>query len=291
MNLGRKQTTLFASWTKPFFNDTCWIVGFDFERSINKQVSSDYALRSTSASVHATYPFNRYARFNWHYRLSYDDVDIRRNKAQVTAALRAQGRNQGAVSATGVSLAYDSTDFLHTSGLRSILQGEYAGIYGDYYFLSLSYLNTYYLSLRDYAVLKLRGEMRFIQPVFGDDRARIPMNERLYLGGETTMRGFAPYSVGPVFGNQQPRGGFSSVLVSAEVMRKFLPQADAFAFVDGGYVSYSEWALRHLEWSVGFGVRLNLMQQIPMIFGVGFPLNPDRQNEVQRFFFSLGGRF
>jgi outer membrane protein insertion porin family len=291
LNLGRKQTSVQLNWAKPYFMNTCWVVSLQLDRSINKRVSDAYTLRSTSFNAMATYPVNQFLSYGVHYRLSYTDTDLRKDPKEVAKLLERQGQNQGAISAVGVNFLYNSVDYRHTRGFRSNLSAEYAGVYGTYYFARFGYENTLYISLRDFACLKLYGDLRFVQPLM-HHRNDIPLTERLMLGGESTMRGFANYAVGPVYaGSLDPRGGFSSLLLTAEVNKVFFEQLQGFLFTDGGYVSYSPWTFKHLEWSVGFGCRLNLMGQMPMTFGWGFPLNPRRKNEIQRFFFAMGGRF
>jgi hypothetical protein len=33
------------------------------------------------------------------------------------------------------------------------------------------------------------------------------------------------------------------------------------------------------------------MNRVPIILGMGFPINPDFRGQVRRFFFSMGGQF
>lgn len=125
------------------------------------------------------------------------------------------------------------------------------------------------------------------------------MSERLYLGGETSIRGYRPFSVGPKLGPNEPKGGLSSYLLSEEYQHNLLetPCLDGFVFMDAGFISFSEFTLGRQVASVGFGIRVELMRNMPIIMGMGWPMHPSQKlqgrhlNNAQRFFFAAGGAF
>jgi outer membrane protein insertion porin family len=295
-NFGKGQTSYTLSWTKPFFKDTCWVVGFDLDRSINGLKSDDYQVRKSGFSLRADYPINRFVRFGTHYRFRYEDVHLK-HKDRASEQLREQARNQGTISALGTTLAYDSVDYWHTRGLQSLFTSELATHPGKFNFLALSYLNVFYYPVIERIIFKARWDSRFVQPLFDTGRTNIPLGERLFLGGEGSVRGYRPYSLGPQFeGNMDdPKGGLSSMLVSAELKRCIVPRIDGFVFVDGGYVSGKVFYVDTFRWSVGFGARIDVMNGVPLIVGLGYPLNVAREDKnkdiVRNFFFSIGGRF
>ena len=55
INIGDKQTSYTAQWTKPYFLDTPWIVGFDLEKNNNGAFSKGYDVKTYGGNVHATY--------------------------------------------------------------------------------------------------------------------------------------------------------------------------------------------------------------------------------------------
>ncbi len=293
-NFGKGQTSYTLSWTKPFFKDTCWVVGFDLDRSINGLKSDDYRIRKSGFSLRADYPINRFVRFGTHYRFRYEDVTLK-NKDQADEQLQEQAKNQGTISAFGTTLAYDSVDYWHTRGLQSMLATEVATHPGKFNFFSFSYLNAFYYPLIERIIFKGRFDARFIQPLFDTTSPGIPLGERLFLGGEGSVRGYRPYSLGPQFAinKDEPKGGLSSMLLSAELKRCIVPRVDGFAFVDGGYVSGNVWTVSEMRWSVGLGARIEVMNGVPLIIGLGYPLNVKRgqHDDVRHFFFSVGGRF
>lgn len=298
INIGDKQTSYTLQWTKPYFLDTPWIVGVDIEKNNNRALSKAYEIKTYGGNVHSTYLIDGFWKYDIYYRARHTSIDIHDKK---NAILQEEADKTGFISAIGNSLIYDSTDHPRRAscGFRSRLAYELAGIGGDFQFMKLSYLNTHYLPFGRRGTFKTRGEIQMIK-TYGKTHPRdLPLSERLFLGGETTVRGFKPFIIGPKFGNNEPQGGVSSLLVSGEYQHNLLklPCVDGFVFVDAGYVSLSEFTLGGLQTSVGFGVRIEVMRNMPIMLGMGWPLHPSeirngvKLNNAQHFFFAIGGTF
>ncbi|MEI8366677.1 MAG: BamA/TamA family outer membrane protein, partial [Parachlamydiaceae bacterium] len=192
------------------------------------------------------------------------------------------------------NLNYDSTNHpsCPTRGFRSRLEQEIAGFGGDQAFMGLAYLNTYYKLIGPKGVLKLRGDMRFIIPLFETKRFQISLNERLFLGGDSTIRGYRVYRLGPQYSKGDPRGGMSLQMASAEYTYYLHKKFSAFVFCDSGHLSFDVWNFGTMWTSIGFGVNLQVFESAPpVVLGLGFPLNPPDSSAVKRFFFNLGGKF
>lgn len=293
-SIGAKSRKYSLSWTKPWFNDSPWVVGFDIERTNVRYISNDYSTDAGMFNLHATYLLNAYMRFGWHYRIRNSVVHLINSEKQ-SPQLQEEARNAGLISATGVSLIYDSTDHPQKprEGYRSRIEVEYAGIGGDQTFFGLGYLNSYYIPATKCGTLKLRADFRFILPVFKTSYAGMPLDERLYLGGDNTVRGYQPYALGPKFeDSDDPRGGMSLNLLTAEYSHKIFKRLDGFIFADAGNLAKQDLSIGHLRCSVGFGIRFVVFESGPPItLGLGFPINPHHKNDVKHFFFSMGGNF
>lgn len=298
INIGDRQTTYLLSWTKPYFLDTPWIFGVDLEKSKNRALSRGYEIKTYGGTIHASYIINPFLKYNIYYRARHTNIDVRDENNPL---LREEGNQTGFVSAVGNALIYDSTDHPRRAscGFRSRLGYELAGVGGNYQFMKFSYCNTYYYPFSARGTLKMRGDLQFIKTYWHTSPTDLPLSERLFLGGETTVRGYRPFIIGPKFGNNEPRGGVSSLLLSEEYQHNLLanPCLDAFVFVDAGYVSLSEFTLGKWSASVGFGIRIEVMRNMPLMFGLGWPIHPtDKVNGqdvdvAQRFFFAIGGSF
>lgn len=75
-SIGQKTTSYGLGWTKPYFMDSRWSVGFDIEKSTNSYISSDYDIKSIRYNLRATRPINAFTRFGVHYRISNSYVNF-----------------------------------------------------------------------------------------------------------------------------------------------------------------------------------------------------------------------
>lgn len=290
LNVGKKHRNMILSWTKPHFRDTPWIVGFNIEKVNNRQQSDDYDIDSLGFSLHASYPINAFLRFEWQYRLRNINIKVNDTASQ---ALKNEADNSGLLSASGLALAYDSTDnpYKPKNGFLSRLDAEFSGLGGDFSFLGFSYVNSYYIQLNSRGVFKYRADAKFIHPLGTTTTDKLPLAERLFLGGETSVRGYRPFSIGPKYDNKHPRGGISSALLSIEYLHNLTERVDVFSFIDAGHVSLEKYRIGQMQMSYGFGLRLEVFKNMPLIFGMGYPVNPKSRDEIKRFFFSIGGHF
>ena len=81
----------------------------------------------------------------------------------------------------------------------------------------------------------LRGQVEYISPV--GNTTSLPIFERLFLGGEYSIRGFDIRSVGPtVPGSLVVLGGNKSLLFNAEYLFSIVSQVRIVAFFDAGQV-------------------------------------------------------
>jgi len=306
ITLGAKQRSYNMSWLTPYFRDTLWKVGFDVffsqtqlenkkkhEVKENHKYKKKYEIDSFGGSVYAFYPLNAYWSFGTKYRFKHGKTYVDKKASEEQKELR---KLDGNVSAIGTTLNFDSTDSIMKPhrGFRSGLEAEYAGIGGDYFFMKYSYANTYYQQLWKRGILKSRWEYRFIQPIpgLGTKKAKnIPVFERFFLGGENSVRGYKAFDLGEHFENGDPKGGTSASVLSVEYLQEIISVLDAFAFIDAGSVKLQTFQLSKYKMSWGVGVRLEVMNRMPITLGVGFPVNPDSKSQVQKFFFSMGGQF
>lgn len=310
-NIGEKVTDYSIQWTKPHFLNTPWILGVNVDKSINKSLSSDYHIDSFGGNISATYICNLFSKYGVYYRGNHSRLFLKhkqdKQENNAKSAPKAESgpnidNNRGFVSAAGTTFSYDSTNHPRnpSKGLRSKLSAEIAGLGGKYHFIKLSCFNTLYRRLFKELVLKIKTEVQFIEPYNNSTPDMVPLSERFFLGGETTIRGYKPFCIGPKFDSGEPKGGISSFLISEELQHPLIkkPCINAFCFVDSGYLSMERFHIsKDFSTSIGFGVRFEFMQNVPIMLGLGWPIHPieifnDKKiNNSQRFFFALGGIF
>ena len=295
--VGSKQRSYIISWVTPYFRDTLWRVGFDTFLSQSKLQAKKYEIDSFGGSIFASYPINAYWSYGWKYRIKHANIDVSHGASHKE---RETKEGTGNVSATSISMTFDSTDSINKPhrGFRSYMEAEFSGLGGDFSFLKYSYLNTYYQNLWRRGIFKYRWDFRFIQPIWWTNHSLdIPVSERFFAGGENTVRGYKSYDLGPHFSKKgdkhggDPMGGISYSVLSAEYLHELFRMMDGFVFVDAGSVRLKKFCPSKYKMSYGFGVRLNVMANMPVTIGLGFPVNPPHKSTVQKFFFSMGGQF
>ncbi|NGX37595.1 MAG: Outer membrane protein assembly factor BamA [Chlamydiae bacterium] len=307
-NFGPKQQTYLASWLTPYFLDTSWRLGFEFVASINNSLlSKDYDLNTYNVGAFVSYPLSPYLSYGFKYRVrNYNNdvsksIDIPENADRLDPSA-----DKGVLSGMGASLIYDSTDsaLKPHRGLRATLEGEIVGLGGNADFFRTATINAYFTPLWRRGYMRYRADFRFLIP-FGQTStfADIPLSERFYLGGVSSVRGYKDFILGPRFdkkgksgeirkGKSDPAGGLSSSFLSIEYIQEILPIMDIFAFMDAGYVTDQIFDVGTYRMSYGIGTNLDILGRFPVTLGWGFPVNPLRgQKQPGHFFFTLGGQF
>lgn len=137
-------------------------------------------------------------------------------------------------------------------------------------------------------VLALRGR---VGSIVGTGTFNIPASERFYAGGGGSVRGFGYQEVGPVE-EDEPVGGRSLVIGSAETRFKITGDFGGAVFVDAGSVSKSA-TPDFQDFSVGAGAGIRYYTGFgPLRFDVAVPLN--RKGDLERnyqFYVSIGQAF
>jgi len=291
-SIGQRSRRYFLSWTKPYFMDTPWAVGFDIERTNNRYTSNAYQINAWSFSLHATRALNQFWKVVYHYRLRDSEVSV--DASVENKSLREEAGRDSVVSAVGVSYIYDSTNHPRqpTKGFKSTISSEVAGLGGHYDFVNLGYVNSYYVEVNERDVLKVRADLHYILPFGNTTPHTLPLDERLFMGGENFVRGYRPYRLGPLYGHTyDPRGGISLQLASVEYVRRFAKTFRGFVFFDAGALTDKRLHVGRIYTSAGVGFRWNIFGEAPLTFGIGFPLNAKQRDQIKRFFINIEGCF
>ncbi len=292
VNVGEKQRSISLSWMDPYYRDTLWRLGFEVQKTFSDIVTETYDVSTVGGSIYASYPLTQFWTFGTKYRARYNNIDFK--KCTTTGERRKVVKDmKGNISAIGLTMNYDSTDnaVKPHNGYRSLIEAEAAGILGDFTFLRFGYINTYYTQLWRKGIMKYRFDFKFIVPAGSTDTfGEIPISERFFLGGENSVRGYKPFSIGPKFNNMEPQGGISYNLFSVEYLQEVFGPLDLFFFVDAGSLTEKTFTLKDYRLSYGAGIRFDIGNRMPVTLGYGIPVNP-APTEEKRFFFSLGGQF
>ncbi|MBB64513.1 MAG: outer membrane protein assembly factor BamA [Waddliaceae bacterium] len=292
LTFGKRYRNYSASWTKPYFMDSDWSVGLEGGiTDRNNLASKEYEMSSWSSKVHANYTINQFMNLSLYYR--YRNVELEATK-DADQSIKDQEKNNGTVAGLGFTLNYNSTDhpLFPTEGIRSSLGFEAAVLGGKHNFLSMEYLNSYYYAVCKNGVFRIRADFRFIDPVCDSTAETLPMDERLFMGGETSVRGYRLHALGEKFDDKkEAKGGISTSLFSFEYAHRLHQNFGAFAFFDSGQISTRHYRISKFYSSFGGGLRLFFFEGAPpVVVGYGVPLDAEKEDH-RKFFFSFGGRF
>jgi outer membrane protein insertion porin family len=201
------------------------------------------------------------------------------------------------VSKVGLSLTYDTRNHAlnPSSGSRTELRGELAGgPFGaetDFYKLEAG-TAWFFPGFFKGHVLELRGRTGFIER-YGDSD-RVPLFDRFFLGGITSLRGYRYREVGPqeetADGDDEPVGGNTYWFGSAEYRIPIIERLKFAVFYDIGmvYEDAFHWDLSKYNDNWGVGVLLDLPIG-PLRLDYGIPINASSHNDSSgRFQFSAG---
>ena len=201
-------------------------------------------------------------------------------------------------SRVGASLAYDTRNSvaLPNKGQRTEIDGEFVGgpIGGDRNFAKVEFKTGWYFKgLAKGHVLELVGRTGVAKNLQSGD---VPFEERYYLGGLYSLRGFKFYSVSPrQAGFSEPIGGDSYWFGSAEYSIPIIEQEHGIGvrfavFYDIGNVATKPWTwnLNNFDDNWGVGLRLNLPIG-PIRLDYGIPIHHDQFNGSSgQFQFGVG---
>ena len=127
---------------------------------------------------------------------------------------------------------------------------------------SLDFLETRaayatYKELREGTVLALGG--RFTTREVLDSARSLPIQERLFLGGENSVRSFGESELGPVGRGGDPLGGLTTASAHVELRQNLIDALDGAVFYDVGNASRRSWELSdRYGHAVGVGLRYRL---------------------------------
>jgi outer membrane protein insertion porin family len=148
---------------------------------------------------------------------------------------------------------------------------------------------SYYLPVTARSVLALGARAGVISP--GGTRS-LPIDERFFLGGSTTVRSFAERELGPKDARGHPIGGEAYTIFNAEYTFPIRGDLKGAVFVDAGSLQARarNFGLEDMRYAAGVGLRYILaIGAVRVDLGI----NPDPHEGESRgaFHFSFGAAF
>lgn len=160
-------------------------------------------------------------------------------------------------SSVGFAIGKDTRDnYLDPlKGSRNVLYLTFAGLGGTNAFIKELYDSGWYFPMFDASTIHLRGRVAAITGLFGK---KIPLYERLYIGGINTVRGLGYGDGGPKDVNNEPIGGEKEIVLNAEYIFPIVSEYKfkGLVFFDSGRAYDKGEAFgSDLRYTSGVGVR------------------------------------
>lgn len=288
---GTRRKDFVLSLTEPYFMDREISVGGELFYREASFVSDVYDERRFGFELNARKRLGEFLTG----RVSYTLQDISVQNVAVDASQTIKDEEGGRVqSKLSAGLTHDTRDsvFLTRRGHRVDLSvygaGGFLGGTTDIYGFDLE--GSQYFHLPYDMILTLNGEIAGVNTWAGGDR--VPIFDRLFLGGANNLRGFKFRDVGPKDENGEPVGGKSLWRITVEMTAPVVDKVRAAVFYDIGSVGSGAYDFSgKVNSDVGVGVRLDLPIG-PVRIDYGFPLQTDGfTSKSGRFNFNIGYQF
>jgi len=244
---GQRAQNYTLSFTEPFLFDRNITGGANLFRSEVRYVSQ-FTQQSTGGTLTFGFPVgNGFTRAFTNY--SYERVRVTEINTAFTDPL-VLARNpylrdslligaggERVISKVVPSLIYNSVDqpIFPTQGKRLTLSSDLAGLGGNTKFIKPTIEGVAFLKQNNRMTLGVRGQLEYVHP-YGGTRD-VPIFEKLFLGGEYSVRGFDLRTIGPSdLATGLVLGGNKSLLFNVEQIFSVVGPVRLILFYDAGQV-------------------------------------------------------
>ncbi|MEN8728058.1 MAG: outer membrane protein assembly factor BamA, partial [Sulfurovum sp.] len=256
--LGFEISKISTNYNVSFVNPKVWDSMYSFGVSLYKREYEyiDYTQDQLGGSMTLGREF--YRHFHASAGVGYVDNQSTINDADTSLINYYIYNDQYKKSSFFASISFDNTDDFYTprEGMKAVVNFEYAQLDGDDFNASI-YPGGYadiikpsvkiglYYGLEDWIdydlIMRIKGRATYIDR---DEYEKLPIAERLFMGGISSVRGFDPYSLAPyyedAFGQRNLVGGTQRASGSIEAS---IPLSEAAKmrlafFYDYGYIGY-----------------------------------------------------
>ncbi|MGC4080703.1 MAG: BamA/TamA family outer membrane protein [Vicinamibacterales bacterium] len=244
---GQRAQNYTLSFTEPFLFDRNITGGANLFRSDVRYVSQ-FTQRSTGGSLTFGFPVgNGFTRafLNYSYQrvrvteinTAFQDPLLLARNPYLRDSLLIGAGGERTISKVSPSLIYNSVDqpIFPTTGRRLSLTSDIAGWGGNTKYIKPSIEAVAFLKQNNRMSLGMRGQVEYVRTYGGT--TDLPIFERLFLGGEYSIRGFDLRTIGPSdLQTGLVLGGNKSLLFNVEQIFSIAGPVRLILFYDAGQV-------------------------------------------------------
>ena len=288
---GTERQDYVLALTEPYFLDRPLSLGGEAFYHESDFLSTEYNQRNYGFNVDLRKPITSFASISLDYRL--EEIDIFNVSSTASSAIMAE-EGSHLQSQVGTTLLLDTRDnvFLTRRGTRvtftPYIAGGFLGGNTQVYGFSLA-ASQYFLLPYD-TILLLDGEAATVDTWGSGDR--VPIFDRLFLGGANNLRGFDFRDVGPKDNSGEPLGGQTLARITIEYTVPIITKVRGAIFYDTGFVNTNsyDFGTSHIASDVGVGLRLDLPIG-PLRIDYGYPIQKDNNTNGGKINFNVGYQF
>ena len=195
-SFGGTSKTYALGLTDPYFLDSKWTLGGDIYRS--ERNYTDYYRRLTGADIKGGYPItdilSTFVMYKYEIKDLYNPSTAYQNLHD-TDIFNTYPLGTSATSSISGSITRNTTDYRldPSTGMINSFSAEYAGLGGDNKYARFTVDNTYFYPLYK----KLIASTKLTLGYMTDVGKPIPIDEKFYLGGIYSLRGYKVRTVSP----------------------------------------------------------------------------------------------
>ncbi|MBF0556294.1 MAG: outer membrane protein assembly factor BamA [Nitrospirae bacterium] len=274
------------TYKKPWFLDKPYTLSGSIYRLDKTYI--DYSRRATGIVIGISKRFWDYWETGVAYRFEAVSIhDVQNTASQLII-------DQQGYSTTGSitpSISRDTRDSYidPTVGSRNSAYFTFAGALGSNHFIKTGIESLWFFPFIGSTTYSVRGRYGYASGYGGNP---LPLYERFYVGGITTLRGVAFGEAGPQDSDGTYIGGTSQLLINNEIIFPIFPEIKlkGVYFVDVGSAFGSGVTLTDIKYTTGAGVRwISPFGPIRLEYGVN--LRRTNGESLGRFEFSFGSFF
>jgi outer membrane protein insertion porin family len=273
------------SLTNPRVFDSIYSLGGSIYRSNNSYTSYDEDRAGFNLTVGRK--FGRYWR-------GYVDYNLEQSKlSNISSTLNPllYTTDSTLKSAITPGISFNNTDdyYLPRSGMSASLSTEFAGVGGDMKFLKTKAKFAYFYGLEDKIDYDLILRYR-IRADYIIDNGYLPIGEKTYMGGISTVRGYASNSISPENSAGDLLGGKMMLANSVEISFPLIERLKLRGALFFDYGMIGENGLDITRAGTGLNLEwVSPMGPINLIFAS--PLLQEAGDDTSSFEFTMGRQF
>jgi outer membrane protein insertion porin family len=289
-NIGGSNTRYNLSFTEPHLNDSKVSFGFDVYKWTRDY--DDYDKDSVGAALRLGYPIWKKWRVwgSW----AYDDSELSDLSPYASQIIR-DSVDINITHSLTVGLSRDTRNHRYNPSKGSLhsVSAKKAGsvLGGDSEFTKYEASTSWYFPIIWDTVFHIKGAAGYVTE---DEDGKLPVYEKFYLGGLSTMRGFENGFISPRDPETDEKiGGEKMAYMNVEYIFPLVKDIglNALVFYDlGNAVRDSENLSEDLRSSVGFGFRW-LSPMGPLRLEWGYNIDPRDDEDQSLWDFSIGSQF